>query len=199
MAQGKTCRAFGECPGRAAGSGNQSMGFGLTWEAGFVLLHFFKGLNSGNSRKKSNSAPTALSDDCQIILGGKRYHSPRCLRPASSDIKLPAHTPGNFRVGGAFNRHAGCRTIQANGANHRHRLPMAGRSAGMHPFSLRSTTAQTSQIGFGSRFIQKNQPRRIEAALPPPPRPPRFDNVGAVLLAGAESLFLYVSPIFSKT
>ena len=69
----------------------------------------------------------------------------------------------------------------------------------MNPFSLRSAAAQAGQIGFGSRFIQKDQFRRIEAGLLPPPALPGFGNVGPVLFAGPESLFLYVSPIFSKT
>jgi len=64
--------------------------------------------------------------------------------------------------------------------------------------SLRSP-AQTGQIGLGSRFIQKDQPCRIEALLAPAPGFPRPRQIGALLFAGAESLFLYVSPIFAST
>jgi hypothetical protein len=49
-------------------------------------------------------------------------------------------------------------------------------------------------VGFRARFIEEDQPRRIEAGLLSPPVPPRPPDVGAVLLAGAERLFLYVSP-----
>jgi len=59
--------------------------------------------------------------------------------------------------------------------------------------------AQPGHIGLGTGFIQKNQPGRVERRLLPAPVPARPDNVGPVLFAGTESLFLYVSPIFSRT
>ena len=71
--------------------------------------------------------------------------------------------------------------------------------AGMDSLPLERTTAQTSEVGFGARFIQKNQLGRVEARLPLPPETTGSRDVGAVLLAGAKCLFLYVNPIFPNT
>ena len=76
---------------------------------------------------------------------------------------------------------------------------MTVRGLGMDSCALGRATAQTGQVGFGPRFIQKNQLGRIEARLPAAPEPAGPGDVGAVLLAGAECLFLYVKPIFPKT
>ena len=78
-------------------------------------------------------------------------------------------------------------------------MPMAVWGAGMDSLALGRTTAETGEIGFGPRFIQKDQLGRVQARLPLPPETTGPRDVGAVLLAGAECLFLYVNPIFPKT
>ena len=69
----------------------------------------------------------------------------------------------------------------------------------MDPFALERATTQAGQVGFGPRFIQKDQLGRVQPRLLFPPAPPRPGDVGAILLAGTECLFLYVRPIFPKT
>jgi hypothetical protein len=64
----------------------------------------------------------------------------------------------------------------------------------MDTLAALSATAAPGHIGFRARFVEEDQPRRIEAGLLSPPVPPRPPDVGAGLLAGAERLFLYVSP-----
>lgn len=76
---------------------------------------------------------------------------------------------------------------------------MTMRSAGMDALALGRATAQTSEVGFSARFIQKNQLGRVQARLPFAPETTGPGDVGAVLLAGPECLFLYVSPIFPST
>ena len=78
-------------------------------------------------------------------------------------------------------------------------MPMPVWGAGMDSLALGRPPAKTSEVGFGPRFIQKNQLGRVEARLPLPPETTGPRDVGAVLFAGAECLFLYVSPIFPKT
>jgi hypothetical protein len=58
---------------------------------------------------------------------------------------------------------------------------------------------QTGQVGFGSGFIEEDQARQVQRRLPPPPVPSCPGDVRPVLFAGAERLFLYVSPISSNT
>ena len=69
----------------------------------------------------------------------------------------------------------------------------------MSTLPLRCATKQTSQVGFGSRLIQKDQLGRVKAPLALAPEPTRPRDIRTVLLAGAECLFLYVSPIFRST
>ena len=69
----------------------------------------------------------------------------------------------------------------------------------MDPLAALGPPAPPGHIGLGAGLIQKNQPGRVERRLLPPPVPACPDNVGPVLFAGTESLFLYVSPIFSST
>jgi hypothetical protein len=69
----------------------------------------------------------------------------------------------------------------------------------MYPLASLRPPTQPGQIGLGTGFIQKNQPGRVERRLLAAPVPARPENVGPVLFAGPERLFLYVSPIFSST
>jgi hypothetical protein len=68
----------------------------------------------------------------------------------------------------------------------------------MDTFSFECPTAQAGQVGLGTGFVQKDQPGRVKTGLPAPPEPARPGDVRTVLLTGAECLFLYVSPNFSK-
>ena len=68
----------------------------------------------------------------------------------------------------------------------------------MNALALGSTAAQAGQIGLGPGLVQKNQSGRVKAGLPTPPEAARAGDVWAILLAGPECLFLYVSPNFFK-
>ena len=68
----------------------------------------------------------------------------------------------------------------------------------MDALAFGGTSTQASQIGLGTRLVQKDQPGRVEAGLAPVPEPARPCDVRPVLLTGPERLFLYVSPIFSR-
>ena len=106
--------------------------------------------------------------------------------------------PEHLCVGGSFNSHAGIGTIQADRSQDGGGVPMAMGCAGMDALAAHGAAPQPSHVGFGSRLVQEDQPRRVEAPLAPPPRPAGLRDVGTVLLAGSERLFFKVSPIFSK-
>ena len=76
---------------------------------------------------------------------------------------------------------------------------MAMRSAGDHALAPAGTSAQTGQIGFGARFVEEDQPGRVQTGLLPAPRPAGARDVGPGLFAGVECLFLYVSSSFCST
>lgn len=67
---------------------------------------------------------------------------------------------------------------------------MAVRRADINTFSLGGTPAKPDQVGLSPRFIEKNQLGRIPTRLLLAPTAARPDNVGPVLFAGAEGLFL---------
>ena len=69
----------------------------------------------------------------------------------------------------------------------------------MRPLAFERTAAEAGEVGLGARFVQEDQLGRVKARLPPPPKPTRPRNVGTVLFAGAECLFLYVNPILPNT
>ena len=66
----------------------------------------------------------------------------------------------------------------------------------MSPLPFECASAKAGQVGFRTRFIQKDQLGRVKARLPLAPEAARPRDVGTVLFAGAECLFLYVRPIF---
>jgi hypothetical protein len=76
---------------------------------------------------------------------------------------------------------------------------VAGWRGGVQALAAGRPPAQAGQIGFGARLIEEDEPRRVETPLAAPPRPPRFLEVGPVLLTGPERLFLYASPIAWST
>lgn len=76
---------------------------------------------------------------------------------------------------------------------------MTVRGAGVDALAFECPSTEPGQVGLGPRFIQENQLGRVPARLLFAPAPTCPNDVGPVLLAGAERLFLYVSPIFAKT
>jgi hypothetical protein len=94
----------------------------------------------------------------------------------------------------ALHSHAGGGTVQAYRADHGGGMPLALRAAGLAALSARGATTQTGQVA----FALDSRSGGIQAELAPPPRPARPRDAGAILLAGPERLFLYVSPIFSS-
>ena len=69
----------------------------------------------------------------------------------------------------------------------------------MDSMAPQRTSIEPGEIGFGPRFVQKDQPGRIQTRLSFLPKPPCPGDVRTFLLAGMECLFLYVKPIFPKT
>lgn len=70
---------------------------------------------------------------------------------------------------------------------------MAAGSGGMYPVAPLCPPAQTGHVGLGPAFVDEDESRRVEPALEPAPLLAGLQDVGAVLLAGTERLFLYVS------
>ncbi len=104
----------------------------------------------------------------------------------------------DFGVGGSFDGQAGGGAIQADGGDHGGGVPVSVRGAALHARAPQGAAAQAGHVRFRGRFVEEDEPRGIQPALPPLPRPAGLGDVGPVLLAGPECLFLYVSPIFAR-
>ena len=74
-------------------------------------------------------------------------------------------------------------------------MPVSARRAGMHTLTTAGSSAQPRHVGFSPALIDEDQTHWIEPPLEPPPLLAGFEDVGTVLLAGAERLFLYVNPM----
>ena len=105
----------------------------------------------------------------------------------------------DFRVGGPGDGQAGGAAIQLDGADHGGALPASAGSGGMQPLAPRGASAEAGQVGFGPAFVKEDEACRVETGLPASPAPPGFEDVGTVLFAGAECLFLYVRPMSLST
>jgi len=68
------------------------------------------------------------------------------------------------------------------------------RTAHHEALAARGPPAQAGHVRLGRRFIDEDEPGGRDLALPGLPLPPRFGDIGSVLLGGVERLFLYVSP-----
>ena len=75
---------------------------------------------------------------------------------------------------------------------------MPRRGAGVDALASRRAATQSSQVGFRTRFVEEDQPGRVEAKLLPTPRPPGTRDIWASLFAGVQRLFLYVSSSFCR-
>lgn len=69
---------------------------------------------------------------------------------------------------------------------------MTARSGGMYPAAALRPPSQAGHVGLGSAFVDKDETRRVQSALEPAPLLTGLQDLGAVLLAGTERLFLYV-------
>lgn len=69
------------------------------------------------------------------------------------------------------------------------RAPVAMRGEAAQTFALRSPASQRGHIGLDPGFVDKDQPVRIEAALPGAPAPPLAGDVDAGLLKSEQRFF----------
>ena len=133
-----------------------------------------------------------------VFVRSKVVHDHHVSRVQCRTEDLPNVGLEDLRVSGSINGHAGRRAVQSDGADHGSGLPVTVGRAGMDTLSFESPAAQAGQVGLGPGFVQKDQSCRVKTCLSAPPEPARPGDVRTILLTGAECLFLYVSPNFSK-
>jgi len=105
----------------------------------------------------------------------------------------------HLRVHRSLNGHAGGLAILPDRPDHGCRPPAAARCAGMETFSPGTASAPPRHVRFGRRFVEEDESRRVESLLEPAPDTARAGDIGAGLFRGPKRLFLYVSPMSTRT
>jgi hypothetical protein len=175
--------------------------FRAAQEAFNFAPHLLNGVEVRGVSRQKEDLGTCLGDQQEsriTLMWGKVVHDDH-IAFSERRAEHPAHVfAEDLRIGGALNGHAGGGTIETDRGDHGGRVPVSLGALGMDPLAPGSTAAQPGHVGLCARLVDKDQPRGIEAPLPPPPCPARPRDVRAVLLARAERLFFKVSPIFPK-
>ena len=68
----------------------------------------------------------------------------------------------------------------------------------MNPLASPGPSAQAGHVGLCCALVDEDEAGWIKTALRSAPFLAGFEDIGAILFAGAESLFLYVSSIEAK-
>jgi len=192
-------------PLECGSDGCKEIGVGASLGASKQLLdlapHLFDGIEVWRVSRKEEHLSPGLFDEGEglfALVGSKVVHDHDVSWAQSRAKDLADVLSEDFRVRGPLDGHTGGGAIEANRTEDGCGVPMSGRSRAVDALAARGAAPQPGHVGFGSRLVQEDQPRWVEARLAPPPRPPRLGDVGTVLLTGPERLFFKVSPIFSN-
>ena len=101
-------------------------------------------------------------------------------------------------IGRPFDGHAGGAAVQPHGTEHGRGAPVALRRFGEEAAAPRRAPAQARQVGLRGRFVEEDEPGRLERALVTAPPPPGPNDVRPILFGCAERLFLKDRPISTK-
>ena len=192
--------------GQGGGDGrNQrlpSAGLGTAQKLLHLAPHRLDGIQVRRIRRQESHRGPGLFDQRQrrvILVGRKVVHHHDVSGTQRRTQHLPNIDLEHFRIGRPFDGQCGGAAVKPDGGNHGGGPPVSGWCAGVDTFPSCGPAPQPGQVRFRPRFIEEDQPGRIPADLLPLPAPPRPLDVGPGLFAGAERLFLYVSPSRFKT
>lgn len=179
-----------------------SSGFKGTESLFDLAPHFFNRIEIRRVGGKEPGTGTAClneSDSLFILVRGEivHHHDVSCLQ--SREEHFTHVGAEDFRVRGSIDGHTSRRTIQAHGGDHGRRAPMTMGGGEVEPLSPCTSAAQACHVGLGRRLVQEHEPSRVYAPLLAAPPCAGLGHIVAPLLAGMESLFLYESPMSSKT
>lgn len=174
----------------------------LTSQGGLDLApHLFNGIEVGRVGGQELDARADGLDELEsglVFVGAKVVHDDDVAGAQRRQEHFANIGAKDFRIGCSFDGHRGRRPVQAKGGDHRRRAPVPVRSAADQPLAASTAPAQAGHVRFCRRLVDEDEPGRIESALPPTPPLARPLDIDPVLLAGVQTLFLYVSPIFAS-
>lgn len=163
--------------------------------------HLFDGIEIGRVGGQELDARADGGDEVDgglVFVGTEVVHDNDIAGAKHRQKHLANIGTKDFRIGCSFDGHRSRGPIQANGGDHRRRPPVPVRSAADQPLATGAAPAQAGHVRFCRRLVDEDEPGGIKSALPPPPSLTRPFDIDPVLLAGVQTLFLYVSPIFES-
>ena len=163
--------------------------------------HLFNGIEIGGIRRPPTDRGPQRGDqglDRRPFVRGQIVHDHAVTGPQGGHQHLADIGQKNVVVRRALDDHARRGSSAPDGGNHGRAAPMTMRGLVVDPLAARRPAPQTRHVGLGARFIQEYQPIHVPVGTLRRPRRAGRRNVGAVLFAGAECLFLYVSPKSAK-
>lgn len=117
-----------------------------------------------------------------ILMGTEIIQHNNVTGPESRKKDVPYVFTEDVGIGCPVDSHAGRRTVQPNRRDHRRGAPMTMRGVIDYTLALLGPASQTRHVRFCPRFIEKNEPSRVERRLLSPPFLAVFFHVGPVLL-----------------
>jgi hypothetical protein len=173
-------------------------GGGLAKERLDFAPHHFDGVEVWRIGWQEEHLGTGLPDqpeDLLVFVGCEVVHEHDVAGAKEGEEDL-AHISleEDTGVGRTFDGHGGGGAVEPHGSKHGGGAPMSVGAGKAQATDFGATTAQAGHVRFGRRFVEEDQARGIEARLEAFPEAPLFGDIGAVLLAGVERLFLYASP-----
>ena len=194
-------RDGGEGVGDRLQEGGLGACFGGAQESFDLAPHQFDGVQI---RRVGGQKPGLRTDGGDQSEGGFVFMGPEIVqhddvaRAQGRHEDFPHVGLEDLGVGRPFDGHAGARAVQADGGDHRGGLPMAVRTARHQTLAARGSSAQARHVCFGRRFVDEDEPARLEAALFRLPLLLSGGDIGPVLFGRVERLPLYVSPSASR-
>ena len=173
-------------------------GGGLAKERLDFAPHHFDGVEVWRIGRQEEHLDSGLGDPFEgllVFVGRKVVHNHDVAGAKEGKEDLAHISLEDTGVGRAFDGHGGCGAVEPHGSEHGGGAPMPVGAGKAKATALGATTAQAGHVRFGRRFVEEDQARGIEARLQAFPEAPLFGDIGAVLLAGVERLFLYASPM----
>ncbi len=152
-------RDASQCGGNRLGQGWQSARLRAPQRVFDFAPHHFDGIEVWRVSRQEPDLGSLLLDEFQSAVAFMWREVVHDHHISSAQCR-PQHrlhiNAKDFRIGRGVNRHAGGGAIDADGTDHRGRLPAPLGNGSRHSLATLGAPAQAGQVGLGPRFIQKD-------------------------------------------
>lgn len=177
-------------------------GLGGAEECLYLAPHHFDGIEIGRVGREEPHAGAGCSDEGDgllVFVGRKVIHDHDVARPQARAEYFSHVSVEDRCVRRSFDGHARGAAVEPYGTEHRGGAPVSVRCLRQQASAPGRTAPEAGQVGLRRRFVEEDEPGRLESALAAPPAPAGADDVRPVLLRGPKRLFLKVRPMSART